>query len=130
MCANNENTKKEIDNLKLDLREHKGYVLGKFDHYSHELKDLGEKVTKIETTITDKFKNIEEKFQYLETQFREGMDNVIDICDDIKTSVQDIENSADEKETKTDNKLWVLIGQIVSPLVVLSLWTLVQHFLK
>jgi seryl-tRNA synthetase len=122
--------RKEVADIKLELREHKGYVLGKFDQYSHEVRELSEKVTKIETTITDRFKYIEDKFKDLENKINGKIEDVKDICDEIKKAIKEIELSGNAKEDKKENKTWVVIGQVISPLVVLALWTLVQHFLK
>lgn len=128
-CANTESLKREIEDIKLDLREQKGYVLGKFDHYSNELKDLSEKVTKIETTITDKFKYLEDKFKDMKQQVTDGNLDLKDEFQELKDSIKDMKIDGQTKEDKKENKLWVFIGQVASPLLVLAVWTAIQHFL-
>ena len=48
----------------------------------------------------------------------------------LELSVKEIKEIIDAKETSKDGKVWLIIGTVCSPIIVIILQKLVEHFIK
>ena len=116
-CQKTSYIEKQVDDLKKELHEQKGYVNGKFDSINQDVKNVNQK-------LRDEMKEIKREIQ-AEIKFQ---------LDDFKLNVNDslkeIKGLINTKESNKVNRFGIYLANGILPTAVLIIGIIIQYYMK
>lgn len=116
-CANMSNMSKEIDELKREIHEQKGYNSGMFNSANQEIREVNQK-------LRDEMKDMKKEIQ------AEIKLQIEDMKSELVTGIDDIKNAINGKDMKKENRFNTFLGNGILPSIILIVGLVAEHFLS
>lgn len=114
-CVNISNIYGQIDELKKELHEQKGYNAGMFSSANQEIREVNQK-------LRDEMKEMKKEIQ---AEMKLQLD---EIKSNLNTGLDDIKTTLTNTDTKKENKFNMYISSGIFPTIVIIIGFLIEHY--